>query len=360
MDLSSKLSFYREQPLFGLDIGHSSMKIMQLEKVKGKKPKVLGYGVSNYYPESAISNGVIVNYEVLAHTMREMFSDRIIGTISTKRVACTVPTSHTFSRPMTLPPLGKEEIMDAVKLEAEQYIPIPLVDLYLDYDISRQDADSIDLLVVATPKNIVDSSIRFLESAGFEPVALEPTMNAAARLFSIADVSHDAASLLIDFGSVAIDIAVFDQTMFVNSTASGGSDTLTNLIAKQFNITPSEAYVLKSQYGIGPGTKMLPMMEAARPILDPLVREVRKIMRYYDERADQRHRKISQIITTGGGATMRGLNEYLTRQLGVPTRRLDPWPNIDFGNFQPPSDLASSMYVTVAGEAILSPREIFS
>ena len=105
---------------------------------------------------------------------------------------------------------------------------------------------------------------------------------------------------------------------------------------------------------------MLPMMEAAKPILDPLVREVRKIMRYYDERADQRHRKISQIITTGGGATMRGLNEYLSRQLGVPTRRLDPWPNIDFGNFQPPSDLASSMYVTVAGEAILSSQEIFS
>ena len=360
MNLGSRLSFHHEQPLFGLDIGHSSMKIMQLAPLSGKKPKVLGYGVSNYYPENAISNGVIVNYEVLAHTMRELFSDRIIGNITTKRVACSVPTSHTFSRPMTLPLMGKQEIQDAVKLEAEQYIPVPLENLYLDYDISHQDANSLDLLVVATPKNIVDSCIKLLESAGFVPVALEPTMNAAARLFSIADLAHAEASLLIDFGSVAIDIAVFDQSMFVNSTISGGSDTLTNLIAKKLNITPSEAYVIKSQYGLGPGTKTMAVLEAARPILEPMVREVLKIMRYYDERAAGRHRKISQIITTGGGATMRGLNEYLARELGVPTRRLDPWPNIDFGELPPPTDLASSMYVTVAGEASLSSQEIFS
>jgi len=356
----SKLNFYREQPLFGLDIGHSSIKIMQLERISGKKPKVLGYGVSNYYPENTITNGVIVNHEVLAHTMRELFSDRLVGNITTKRVACSVPTSHTFNRPMTLPPMDKQEIEDAVKLETEQYIPIPLENLYLDYDISRQDSNGIDILVVATPKNIVDSTIKFLESVGFEPVALEPTMNAAARLFSIADLSRSEASLLIDFGSVAIDIAVFDQSMFVNSTVSGGSDTLTNLIAKKLNVTPSEAYVIKSQYGIGPGTKAMAILEASRPILEPMIREVRKIMRYYDERAAGRHRKISQIITTGGGGTIRGLNEYLARELGVPSRRLDPWPNIDFGDLAPPTELASSMYVTVAGEAILSSQEIFS
>lgn len=359
MGISSNLSFHHQPPLFGLDIGHSSMKIMQMERRAGKKPKVLGYGVSNYYPENAISNGVIVNYEVLSLSLREMLSDRLIGEITANRVACTVPTSHTFSRPMSLPPLSKSQIDDAVKLEAEQYIPIPMENLYLDYDIFRQDAGGIDLVVVATPKNIVDSSLKFLESVGYEPVALEPTMNAAARLFSIADLPHQEASLLIDFGSISVDIAVLDQSMFVNSTISGGSDTLTNLMAKKLNITPSEAYVLKSQYGIGPGEKMVQIMEAARPILDPLVREVRKTMRYYDERAASRHRKISQIIITGGGGTMRGLNEYLAQELGVPTRSLNPWPNIDFGDLQPPAELARSMYVTVAGEAILSAQEIF-
>ncbi len=360
MKLSSKLSFHHDQPLFGIDIGHASLKVMQLQRQSGKKPKVLGYGVSTYYPQNAISGGVIVNYEVLAHIIRELFSDRLIGNITTKRVACTVPTSHTFSRPMTLPPLEDRQIEAAVKLEAEQYIPVPLENLYLDYDISRRDASGLDLLVVATPKNIVDSHIKFLESVGFEPVALEPTMNAAARLFGMADLTRAEASVLIDFGSITTDVAVFDQTMFVNSTVSGGSDTLTDLVAKKLKVIASEAYVIKSQYGIGPGAKTAAVLEASQPILEPLVREVRKIMRYYDEHAANRHRKISQIITTGGGATLRGLNEYLSHELGVPSRRLDPWPNIDFGGLDAPSDLASAMYVTVAGEAMLSPEEIFS
>src|SRR3990167_8422138 len=162
MDLSSKLSFHHEQPLFGLDIGHSSMKIMQMERKTGKKPKVLGYGVSNYYPENAMSNGVIVNYEVLSKALNELLADRLIGEITARRVACTIPTSHTFSRPMSLPAMEKAQIEEAVKLEAEQYIPIPIENLYLDYDISRQDANGVDLVVVATPKNIVDSSLKFL------------------------------------------------------------------------------------------------------------------------------------------------------------------------------------------------------
>lgn len=360
MGINSKFSFNRDRPLFGLDIGHSSIKIMQLHRSSGKKPKVLGYGVSNYYPQNAINNGVIVNQEILAQTLRELFSDHIIGTIDTKRVACTVPTSHTFNRPMTLPPLDKQKIEDAVKLEVEQYVPMPIENLYLDYEISRQDSSGIDLLVVATPKNIIDNTIKFLELVGLEPVVLEPTMNAAARLFSMADLAHDEASLLIDFGSVSVDIAVFDHSMFVNSTVSGGSDTLTGLIAKRLQMTQSEAHVLKNQYGIGPGPKMPQIMEAAQPILKLLIHQVLKTMRYYDQRAASRHRKISQIITTGGGASLRGFNEYLSRELGVQTRWLDPWPSIDFGDLAPPSELAKSMYVAVAGEAILSSREIFS
>lgn len=355
-----KFSFHDEQPLFGLDIGHSSIKIMQLETRAGKKPKVIGYGASNYYPENAITNGVIVNFDVLAQTLRELFSDRLVGDITTKRVACTVPTSYTFSRPMGLPLMGNQEIADAVKLEAEQYIPIPLENLYLDYDISHRDETGLSLLVVATPKNIVDSTIKFLQMVGFVPVALEPAMNAAARLFRMADLSHTESSLLIDFGSVAISIAVFDQSMFVNSTVGGGGDTLTNLIAKRYNITPSEAYKIKSQYGIVTSPEAMDVLETARPVLEPLVREIRKIMRYYNERAEKQPRKISQIITTGGGATMPGLNKYLANELGLPTRWLNPWPNIDFGSLPPPTSLASSMYATVAGEAILSSKEIFA
>ncbi len=357
---TAKFNFYHDQPFFGLDIGHSSLKIMQLERRKGQRPKIIGYGVSNYYHEDAIKNGVIVDFQGLGRAMHELFSDRLIGGITTRRVAGTVPTAHTFSRPMSLPPMDKSQIEEAVRLEAEQYIPVAINNLYIDYDVSRQNQKGIDLLMVATPKNVVDSRVKFLNSIGLEPISMEPAMNASARLFSMADVRREAASILVDFGSVSIDIAVFDQAMFVNSTIQGGSDTLTNLIAGQLDVTPTEAYVIKSKHGIAPNADMPSVSIAAQPFLESLVREIRRIIRYYNERAASGHRKIAQIITTGGGASIRGLNDYLSSRLELPSRPLDPWKKIDFGNLEPPSELARPMYLTVAGEAILSPQEIFA
>lgn len=354
-----KPSFYHDEPVFGLDIGHSSMKVMQLEHSGKAKPKVLGYGVSRYYSVSAIANGVIVNSHILSEALHELFSKRLIGTINTRRVACTVPTSNTFSRPMKLPRMEKDDITNAVHLEAEQYIPIPVDNLYLDYEISNQDDKGIELLMVAIPKNIIDSTTGFLESIGLEPVVLEPTMNASARIFKAGDPSYQQPTILIDFGSVATDVAVFDKTLFVNSTISGGSDTLTTLIAQRLGVSIPEAFILKSQYGLEVSDQQGAILSAATPVLENLVREVRKIIRYYNDRSVGSKSKISQIVTLGGGANMRGFNEYLASHLNLPSRGLDPWARIDFNDIEQPTELASPLYITVAGEAIISSREIF-
>lgn len=356
---TKNFQLHRSEPLFGLDIGHSSMKAMQIKMGSGKKPKVLGFGVSNYYPENAIINGVIVNYDVLAEALHELFNERLAGTITSKQVACTIPTSHTFSRPMKLPAMDKKDIADAIKLEAEQYIPIPINNLYVDFDVISEGPDNIELLMMATPRTIIDSCTKFIKSVGLEPVAMEPTMNASARLFNLVDPSNSQPTILIDFGSVATDVAVFDKGILVNSTIIGGSDTLTSLISNQLGLGLSEAYIYKSQYGIGSSDHQEQILIAAKPILSALIREVRKIIRYYSERFPNSNQKISQIVTLGGGSAMRGFNEFLSTQLGLPTKSLDPWDKIDFGKLEPPSDLAKSMYLTVTGEAILTPEEIF-
>lgn len=356
---SKNFKFYHAEPLFGLDIGHSSMKAMQLQTSPGDQPKVMGYGVSNYYPENAISNGVIVNYDVLAKALHELFNERLVGAITSNQVACTIPTSHTFSRPMKLPIMDKKDIDDAIKLEAEQYIPVPINNLYIDFDIIHEGPDNIELLMMATPRTIIDSCTKFIKSVGLEPVAMEPTMNASARLFNLIDPTSSQPTILIDFGSVATDVAVFDKGIFVNSTVSGGSDTLTSLISKQLGLGISEAYIYKSQYGIGPSDYQQQILLASKPILSALTREVQKIIRYYSERFPDSRQKISQIVTLGGGSAMRGFNEFLSAQLGLPAKNLDPWDKVEFGKLEPPSELAKSMYLTVAGEAILTPEEIF-
>lgn len=350
--------FYQEKPLFGLDIGHSTIKVMQLEISSGKKPKVLGYGMGKF-PAVSILNGVVANYEAISKAMYELFKSHLVGSIYTHRVACSLPTSHTFSRLMKLPDMSDDDIEEAIRIEAEQYIPMPIANLYIDHEISRRGPEGIELLMVATPRSIVDSYTKLFETLELEPIALEPSMNSTSRVFAIADASHAEPSILIDFGAVAIDLAVFDKSMIVNSTLPGGSELMTKLIGQSFKVEEDEAYQIKSKYGIGISEKQQQVSKAIQPMLDVLVKEIRKIMRYYNERVGQSNRKIAHIVTSGGGATMPGLNQFLSNQLGLPAKTLDPWQNLNFGDLKKPSELHQSAYITVVGEAILNPEELF-
>jgi type IV pilus assembly protein PilM len=213
--------------------------------------------------------------------------------------------------------------------------------------------------MVATPTTIVDSYVKFLESIDLEPIALEPSMSATSRVFSVADPQHNEPTILIDFGAISIDLAVFDKTMIVNSTLAGGSELLTKLIADAMKVSTDEAFELKSKYGIGVSEKQQKITAAIQPVLDDLLKEVRRVLRYYTDRVGQSHRQIARIATSGGGAIMPGINQFLTRELNLPSKTLDPWSDLDFGHLKKPPELHQSAYITVAGEAILNPRGIY-
>jgi len=352
------LNFYHDEPLFGLDIGSSSLKVMQISKAKNRPPRVIGYGLSGQYSSESIVEGVVVDPKILGEALDGVLRARLIGDITTRRVACAIPSSHTFSRPMKLPFMEKDEMAEAVRLEVEQYIPVPIDNLYLDWEITQRTPKEIELSTVAVPRKIVDSYIKFLETVGLEPVALEPTMNCLSRLFSSADSAHDVPSILLDFGSLSTDLAVFDKTMFVNSTVPTGIDNLVDMIAKKFGLTTQEARQLKNDKGIvDPHSEVA---EVIKPVLDNLIKEVQKIIRYHNERTAEAQRNISQIVLGGGGSTMPGLSQYLSKALGMPARMMDPWLHLDMAGLSRPSEFDRSLFLTVAGAAVLDPKGVFA
>lgn len=353
------LKFYRDEPLFGLDIGHSSIKAVQMTHTAGKPPTVNGYAIS-YFESAAIQNGVIIKPEVITAAMHELFEKNLVGVISSQRVACSLPTSHTFSRPMKVPVMDHKAILEAIHLEAEQYIPIPINNLYLDYEITHQDDKGMEVLLVATSKDIVDSYHRTLRSLALEPVAFEPSINAASRLVQLEASTSQEPAVIVDFGSVTTDIAVFDKTLLVATTVNSGGDHLTHALVQHLHLTHQQADGLKNEYGIAYSDKQQRIVDAMKPQLEGLVHEIEKSIRYYAERAAQSDRKVSQIITVGGGSVMPGLNQYLSKELRLPTQNLDAWKNINFGGLASPSKDDLAMYLIAAGESLIDPAEILA
>lgn len=350
------LNFYRDEPIFGLDIGHSSLKAVQIQKAAGKPPVVLGYGVSQFPPE-AIQNGEIVKPQAIAEAVHQLLEKNLVGNINSKRVACSLPTSHTFSRPMKVPPMEHSEIVESVQLEAEQYIPVPIANLYLDYEIAHEDAQGMELLLVAASKKIIDSYLKTLQSLNLEPLAFEPSIMAASRLLRSIGEASTEPSILVDLGSVTTDIAIYDKTLLVASTVNEGGDTMTRLISSGLHMSMEQAEEIKHQHGVGYSDKQQRVIDSLKPQLDNLIHEVQKSIRYYSERTANSGKKISQIVTVGGGAVMPGFNHYLSQELRLPTHSLDPWQTISFGNLAIPAEADRSMYITAAGEAILDPTE---
>jgi len=348
--------FYKDKPLFGLDIGFGTVKVMQIES-SGKKWDITGYGVTSFDPV-AIKDGVILDPEVIAKAIHELFEKHLIGEVTSRRVAMSVPAAQVFSRVVTLPLLAEKDLDEAIRLEAEQYIPVPLDGLYMDYEVIKRTDKDTELLAMAIPKNIVDSYTTLVRLLGLEVVTMESTISADSRVFVHAKESG-TPTVLIDFGSISADITIYDKALLVTGTVPCGGDVFSKLIADTLKVTAEEAQVIKNKYGLGVSKKQPEITAALGSALEQMLKEIRRMIRYYEERSNTKA-KIGQIVTLGGGANMPGLSEWMTDKLRLPVRMCNPWQNLDFGNLQPPHDVEKSMYATVAGLALIQPKEIFA
>lgn len=349
--------FYQQKPLFGLDIGYNNVKVMQVEK-HGNKQRVVGYGVASFDPSAVSEKGVIEDHEEVARAIHELFTQKIFGEITTRRACMAVPAGRTFTRNFKLPKLSTKDLNEAVRLETEQYVPIPIDELYFDAMRISSSGEEQELLSVATPKRIVDSYLDLANILGLEVAAVEVTNASAGRLFQQSE-SSDIPSVLLDLGAIMSDITIFDKSLVVTGAVPGGGDSFTTAISKKLGITEEEAHIVKTKYGLGLSKKQKEITQALTPMLDAMLKETKRMIRYYEERSGS-DEQVAQVITMGGGANMPGLSEHMTNLLRLPVRTCDPWQNLAFGKLSPPNSVEKSMYMTVAGLALITPEEVAS
>ncbi len=353
--------FYKDKAIFGMDIGHTSIKVMQSSfgdpNAKNKKPSIIGYG-ANTFANSAIDDGVIVKPEIIASAAKEMFDKKLIGDITTNRAVIAIPAYRVFTRYLVLPKLKPNEIEDATKLEVEQYIPTPIDELYLDYEIANENSANTEVFFVGIPKKIVDSYLELAAILNIETILIEPTLNSSGRLFSF-DKNNNIASVIMDFGSQSSDMSIYVDRILATGTVNSGGNTFTHKIKEALMVSDKEAQIIKNKYGLGVSKHQKEIISALKPTLDQIIEELKRIIRYYEEEYAFNNKPIKQIVVLGGGANMPGLNDYLTSSLRLAVRHSDPWQYFDFNKLKIPSIDDKLMYATVAGLSIINPKEIF-
>ena len=347
--------FYKDKPLIGLDISQTGIKVMSVDP---KKWLVQGYGSLDLDPAKVQASLENAEDTYLTDSITNLLKENVIGTLNSDHVIVGLPTGRTFSRTFSLPASEESRVQNAVEVEVDQYIPIPLGSLYVDHQIIERTKDQLTVVMSAVPSSLVDSCIQAVRTAGLTPVIAEPSINAVARVLEATEEGH-LSTLIIDIGPASTDIAVLDKgAIRVTGGVGIGGNTFTLDIAKKMNIALENAHQLKVLNGLSAGPRQAKITAALKPSLQRIVTEVRKVIRYYNERLND-NRNIEQVLIVGGGANVPGIGEFFTNELVMPARVASPWQKLDFGQLQQPNKQFRPRYITVAGLASVENEEIW-
>lgn len=346
--------FYNDKPIIGLDISQTGIKVMAVDP---KKWLVTGYGSVDLDP-SKVQKSLESGDQYLAENIRSLIGEKLVGELPSDQVALGIPTSRTFSRTFTIPPKNESTLADAVEIEVDQYIPIPMGSLYVDYEIIERTSDQLTAIMSAVPKVLVDSCVEAVKSAGLQPIMIEPGINSVARVLQSTEEGH-LPTLIVDIGPASTDIAVLDGGAIRVSGGLGiGGNTFTLDIAKKLGVALENAHQLKVLNGLSAGPRQAKITSALQPSLQRIVTEIRKVIRYYNERLRD-DRKLEQVIVVGGGSNVPGIGDYFTNELVMPARVASPWQKLDFGKLPQPSKQFRPRYITVAGLASVDQKEVW-
>ncbi|MDB5177948.1 MAG: Cell division protein FtsA [Candidatus Saccharibacteria bacterium] len=345
--------FYRDKPIIGLDISQTGIKVMA---VNPKKWLVTGYGSIDLDPIK-VQESLDAESTYLTENLQHLLNNNLVGSLPSTHTVLGIPTGRTFSRTFTIPASAEKTLKDAVEIEVDQYIPIPMNLLYVDYQIIQRTKKELTVLMTAVPQSLVDSCLVAAKKAGLDVVMVEPGVSAVARVLEATEEGH-LPTVIVDIGPASTDIAVLDGAIRVTGGVGVGGNTFTLSIAKKLNVPLENAHQLKVLNGLSTGPRQVKIQTALKPNLDRILTETRKVIRYYNERITD-ERKLEQVLVVGGGSNVPGIGDYFTNELIMPARVASPWQKLDFGKLPQPAKQFRPRYITVAGLASVMPGRIW-
>lgn len=340
---------YKAAPQFGFDIGNHTVKIVQLRQA-GHKTVVQAYG-SEFFPREAVAEGIIVDPQEIAKAVTPLLRKLPYGRLTARRAIVGLPAAKLFTRTLQLPPMDSGDLVQAVHYEVEQYVPMPITDLYIDYETIAVGPDGqLDVLMMAAPRAIVDSYLKLFEILGMDVSAVEANMTAVVRgLLHSGDVT--GSSLVIDIGSVSSDITIYNKFIPLTGSVPVGGEHYTQALIKQLGIKQDQANEIKEKFGIGPSGMHDKVVAALQPQFQTVIKEARRVVKFYQSRSSNQQ-KVGSMVLSGGSACMPGLADYFSREVGLPLTTANPWNNLQI--HKPPANHAQEapMYSTAVGLAL--------
>lgn len=308
----------------GLDLGTSYLKAVELHREPHVLPKLTLYASAPASPNPLTSEAE-VDLKRNAEVLKNFFDS---FPFSSRLVVAALPESQIFTRVITLPRMNEKELKNAMQWEAEQYVPIPLSDVNLDWQVldnleANGGPAQMDVLLIAAPKGVVSRYLKIMQMAGLEVLGVETETLAASRSLVGANAATPT-TMVINIGSATTDLAVVSRgaLRFTRSVSTGGT-ALARAISQSLGFDLDQAEEYKKTYGLDETKLEGKVTQAIKPIFDVIVEEIKRSLSFY--MTHHKDEKIKRAILSGGTASLPGIIVYLADCLDVEVQLGNPW-----------------------------------
>ena len=318
---SFKLKSITGKGTLGLDIGTSSIKMVELEK-RGSRFELINYG-SFELKESTSLSQQNSNQSILKLPDQEITVG--IQELVTKanfkstRVVASIPSFSTFATVIEMPYVSNEDLARALPYEARKYIPIPLDEVVIDWSIvgvvNNQTPvtgkpSNVEIFLAAVPKDETGRYHNIIKGVGLKLDAIELENSALIRALLGNDLSP---TVITNIGGRSTSIIIVNRGYErVSHNYEVGGFEITKSISQSLNVSIEKAEELKKKFGLKKSDDNI-VSESMTSLINMMVFETQKTISNYEE---SKNEKIANVILVGGLANMPGMADYFKDKLG--------------------------------------------
>lgn len=330
----------KSMPLLGVDISATAVKLVELTR-SGNTYRVESYA-AEALPVNSVVDKNIAEIELVGEVIARALKKS--GT-KLKNAAAAVAGSSVITKIIEMPAnLSDTDMESQIQLEADQYIPFPLEDVALDFEIvglNENNPDRVDVMLAASRADNVDARVGAMGLGGLtakvvdiEAFAMENTI----RLIAEQQLGGGEGKIIAvaDIGSSITTFSVFENMKIVYSREQQfGGAQLTEEIQRRYGLSYEEAGLAKKQGGLPDNY----VTEVLDPFKENMSQQVSRAQQFFY--SSSQIAQIDHLILAGGCASIEGVCEIMQERLGVPTMIANPFANMSVSSRVPTHVLAN-------------------
>lgn len=313
-------------PVLGLDVSSTTVKLLELSH-SGGRYRVESYAV-NSLPADAVIEKNINDVEGVANAVRSVVAQ---SRTKLKTIAAAVAGSSVITKVIDMPEdLNEDEMETQLTLEADQYIPYPLEEVAIDFEVqgpSEDSAGQVEVLLAACRRETIDARVDAVEGAEMVPKIIDVEAYAMERAFTLVqdqlDITEENTVAVVDIGATMTTLSVLTngKTVYTREQLFGGKQ-LTDEIMRRYGLPIEEAGLAKKQGGLPDDYEP----EVLDPFKDAIVQQVARSLQFFF--SSSQYNDVDYIVLAGGVSSMEGLDELVQDRLGTPTLVANPFANM--------------------------------